>query len=86
MAYHQFGFDTIFALLGAAVAITENRPSEAGGWSTGLTPVQDFLYGNGTALCSAKVFDRAENGTGGLEAIRVERPGGRGPGGRFTRR
>jgi hypothetical protein len=43
-------FYTIFALIGAGVAITENRASNAGGWSTGLTPVQDFLYGNGTAI------------------------------------
>src|SRR6185436_20809396 len=41
---------TIFALLGAGVAIRENRPSDPGGWSTGLPALQDFLYGNGTAL------------------------------------
>lgn len=43
-------FYTIFALIGAGVAITENRPSDAGGWSTGLPALQDFLYGNGTAM------------------------------------
>src|SRR5687768_4309484 len=40
----------IFALIGAGVAIAENRPSDPGGWSTGLPALQDFLYGNGTAM------------------------------------
>jgi hypothetical protein len=40
----------IFALVGAGVAIRENRPSDPGGWSTGLPALQDFLYGNGTAM------------------------------------
>jgi hypothetical protein len=43
-------FYTVFALIGAGVAISENRPSDAGGWSTGLSTLQDFLYGNGTAM------------------------------------
>jgi hypothetical protein len=38
------------ALIGAVVAITENRPANAGGFSTGLPVVPDFLYGNGTAM------------------------------------
>jgi len=40
----------IFALLGAGVAIRENRPSDPGGWSTGFSTLQDFVYGNGTAM------------------------------------
>ena len=43
-------FYIIFALVGAGVAIRENRPSDPGGWSTGLPALQDFLYGNGTAM------------------------------------
>ena len=43
-------FYTIFAMIGAGVAIAENRPSDPGGWSTGLPALHDFLYGNGTAL------------------------------------
>lgn len=38
------------AVMGAVVAIIENRPANAGGFSTGLPVVQDFLYGNGTAM------------------------------------
>jgi hypothetical protein len=40
----------VIASLGAIVAITENRPAAAGGFRTGLPVVQDFLYGNGTAM------------------------------------
>jgi len=40
----------VFAVIGAVVAIIENRPAAAGGFSTGLPVVQDFLYGNGTAM------------------------------------
>jgi hypothetical protein len=40
----------VIALIGAMVAIMENRPAAAGGFSTGLPVVQDFLYGNGTAM------------------------------------
>ena len=43
-------FYTIFAFVGAGVAIAENSPSDPGGWSTGLPALQDFLYGNGTAM------------------------------------
>lgn len=43
-------FYMIFAFIGAGVAIAENRPSDPGGWSTGLPALQDFLYGNGTAM------------------------------------
>lgn len=39
-----------FALIGAGIAIMENRPAAAGGFSTGLPVLQDFLYGNGTAM------------------------------------
>jgi hypothetical protein len=38
------------ALMGAILAIMENRPAAAGGFSTGLPVFQDFLYGNGTAM------------------------------------
>jgi len=40
----------VFALIGAVIAIMENRPAAAGGFSTGLPVLQDFLYGNGTAM------------------------------------
>jgi hypothetical protein len=40
----------VFALIGAVIAIMENRPAEAGGFSTGLPVLRDFLYGNGTAM------------------------------------
>ena len=40
----------VLASIGAVVAILENRPAEAGGFSTGLPVLQDFLYGNGTAM------------------------------------
>ena len=41
----------VFALIGAAVAIAANRSASAPGVSsTGLPVVQDFLYGNGTAM------------------------------------
>lgn len=43
----------VIALIGAAVAIAEHRPSEAGGWTTGLPAARDFLYGNGTAMSPA---------------------------------
>ena len=40
----------VIAVIGAVVAIAENRPANAGGFSTGLPVLQDFLYGNGTAM------------------------------------
>ena len=40
----------VLASIGAVIAIIENRPAEAGGVSTGLPVLQDFLYGNGTAM------------------------------------
>ena len=40
----------VIALIGAVVALLENRPANAGGFSTGLPVMQDFLYGNGTAM------------------------------------
>jgi len=40
----------VFAVIGAAIAIFENRPSDPGGFSTGLPVLRDFLYGNGTAM------------------------------------
>lgn len=40
----------VIALIGAVIAIIENRPANAGGFSTGLPVMQDFLYGNGTAM------------------------------------
>lgn len=40
----------VIAVIGAVVGITENRPANAGGFSTGLPVMQDFLYGNGTAM------------------------------------
>jgi hypothetical protein len=40
----------VLASIGAVIAIMENRPAEAGGFSTGLPVLQDFLYGNGTAM------------------------------------
>ena len=40
----------MIALIGAVVAIIENRPANAGGFGTGLPVMQDFLDGNGTAM------------------------------------
>jgi hypothetical protein len=40
----------LIAVMGAAIAIIENRPANAGGFSTGLPVLRDFLYGNGTAM------------------------------------
>jgi hypothetical protein len=40
----------LLASIGAVIAIMENRPAAAGGFSTGLPVLQDFLYGNGTAM------------------------------------
>ena len=40
----------VLALIATVVAISENRPAEFGGSSTGLPVVQDFLYGMGTAM------------------------------------
>jgi hypothetical protein len=40
----------VLALVGAAIALGENRPAAPGGLSTGLPALRDFLYGNGTAL------------------------------------
>jgi hypothetical protein len=40
----------VIALIGAVIAIIENRPANAGGFSTDLPVMQDFLYGNGTAM------------------------------------
>jgi hypothetical protein len=43
----------IIAVLGAVLAVLENRPSDPSGVSTGLPVRQDFLYGNGTAMSPA---------------------------------
>lgn len=40
----------VFALLAAVVAIAENRAGEFAGFSTGLPPLQNFLYGMGTGM------------------------------------
>jgi hypothetical protein len=40
----------VIALIGAIIAIMENRPAAAGGFSTDLPVVQDFLYENDTAM------------------------------------
>lgn len=40
----------VLALISTGIAFAENRPAEFGGSSTGLTVVQDFLYGQGTAM------------------------------------
>ena len=40
----------VIALIAGAIAILENLPAQFGGFSTGLTAMQDFLYGMGTAL------------------------------------
>jgi len=34
----------LFAVIGAAVAILENRPADPGGFSTGLPVLRDFLF------------------------------------------
>jgi len=43
-------FYILVALIAGAIAIAENLPAEFGGFSTGLTVTQDFIYGMGTAL------------------------------------
>jgi len=40
----------VWASIAAVVAITENRPGEFAGFSTGLPPLQNFLYGMGTGM------------------------------------
>lgn len=40
----------VIALLAGRVALAQNLPAEFGGFHTGLTASQDFLYGMGTAL------------------------------------
>lgn len=40
----------MISIVATAIAISENRPAEFGGTSTNLTVVQDFLYGQGTAM------------------------------------
>jgi len=40
----------VWASIAAVVAIAENRPGEFAGFSTGLPPLQNFLYGMGTGI------------------------------------
>jgi hypothetical protein len=40
----------VWASIAAVVAIAENRPGEFVGFSTGLPPLQNFLYGMGTGM------------------------------------
>ena len=40
----------VWASIAAVVAITENRAGEFAGFSTGLPPLQNFLYGMGTGM------------------------------------
>jgi len=40
----------VIALIAGMVAIAQNLPAEFAGSSTGLTAMQDFMYGMGTAL------------------------------------
>jgi hypothetical protein len=40
----------VISLVGTGIAILEDRPAQFGGSSTGLPVVQDFLYGQGTAM------------------------------------
>ena len=40
----------VWASIAAVVAIAENRPGEFAGFSTGLPPLQNFLYGMGTGM------------------------------------
>jgi hypothetical protein len=40
----------IWASIGAVVAIVSNLPAQFGGSTSGLTVVQDFIYGMGTSL------------------------------------
>lgn len=40
----------VWASIAAVVAIAENRPGEFAGFSTGLSPLQNFLYGMGTGM------------------------------------
>jgi hypothetical protein len=40
----------VFALIATGIAIVENRTTEFGGSISGLSPLQSFLYGQGTAM------------------------------------
>jgi len=40
----------VISIIATGMAISENRPAEFGGTSTNLSVVQDFLYGQGTAM------------------------------------
>lgn len=40
----------VLALIATGIAFAENRPAQFGGSRTGLPVVQDFLYGQGTAM------------------------------------
>ena len=70
----------IIAMIGAIVAITENRPANAGGVSTGLPVLQDFLYGNGTAM-SPPLYMMAAQALFTILASRRDRWGSFGVGG-----
>ena len=70
----------IIALIGAAVAILESRPSDPGGVSTGLPVLQDFLYGNGTAM-SPPLYMLAAQAIFTILALRRDRRGTFGVGG-----
>lgn len=70
----------IIALIGAAVAILESRPSDPGGVSTGLPVLQDFLYGNGTAM-SPPLYMLAAQAIFTILALRRDRWGTFGVGG-----
>jgi hypothetical protein len=40
----------VLSLIATGIALAENRPAEFGGSSTGLPVLQDFLFGQGTAM------------------------------------
>jgi len=42
--------------VGTAIAVRDARPARFGGWHTGLTASQDFLFGRGTALSGPLLF------------------------------
>ena len=70
----------VIALIGAVAAIIENRPANPGGFSTGLPVLQDFLYGNGTAM-SPPLYMMAAQALFTILALRRDRWGTFGVGG-----
>jgi hypothetical protein len=74
-------FYMMIALIGAVVAIIENRPANAGGFSTGLPVLQDFLYGNGTAMSPPPLYMLAALAIFTVLAPRRDRWGAFGVGG-----